>query len=1305
MAQVDKAKNYARISYRYPLPPLIAVQLESFKRLKETRVKELFHEISPIESYNGKMKLYFPSETPEAEQWDLNYRFEDPEYSVQECVERDLTYGSALYVSVLLAGAKVPEPIKQEIFMGEFPEMTDKGTFIINGTERVIVSQLIRSPGVYFEAEVDRTSGRRLAVSKLIPDRGAWMEFETRKTGYLTIRFNRQRTIPVTIFLRALAAVDDGLKDSPINEGTDEELIALFEDIDTNPDRMFIPACFAQEPEWEVPQGMTIAEIALIDFFKRMRPGDPATVENARDFLEDQLFNDRRYNLERVGRYKLNQKYDLEGKVPIDHLTITKWDIYYLIRRMIEINNNMVDPDDIDHLGNRRIKTVDELIQNKLRVGIRRMERVIRERMSIRGKKKMSPLTLVNIRPVVASLREFFGSSQLSQFMDQTNPLSELRHKRTLSALGPGGLHRQRAGFDVRDVHQSHYGRICPIETPEGPNIGLIGRFAAYARVNDYGFIETPYRKVRQTASPKDSEIIGSQLREDVVHPTSKKVIAAAGERVTAKMASAMKKAKIDHVLITPFISEEIEYLAADAEDRFVIAQATAEINDHFEFVKERVSARHHSDFLFVKPTDIEYIDVAPNQIVGISAALIPFLSHDDANRALMGSNMQAQAVPLLRPEIPRVSTGMEKPAAMDSGQVLLAAEDGEVISVVGDKVVIRNSKNENKEYKLWKYERSNQSTCIDQRPIVQKSQLVKKGDVIADSSSTVNGKLALGQNITIAFLSWEGANFEDSVVISEHLPQADIYTSIHIEEHEVESRDTRLGPEEITRDIPNVGEEALKDLDETGVIRIGAEVGPNDILVGKISPKGEKELSPEERLLRAIFGEKSRDVKDTSLRMPHGERGKVIEVNVFTREDNADLTAGVEKMVRVFVAQKRRITAGDKIAGRHGNKGVVSIVVPVEDMPYLADGTPLDMLLSPTGVPGRMNIGQVLEAHLGWAAMKLGFRAITPVFDGARESEIEAELARTWMIEQAWTEAEQKSWEWLGGFDYEPHDIQDNNEARRLFLEDWLGDLGYDVYKLVSDETYARRSVLQEWLRDKGYEPDQILFFEDKEIPYNERDAQDDRAVEACLKLWIKHVSGKESKKVDKLNLEDLKERAHELMTKTGVPLPLFGKQIVFDGKTGKPYHNPVTVGVMTILKLHHLVEDKVHARSTGPYSLVSQQPLGGKAQFGGQRFGEMEVWALEAYGAAHTLQEMLTVKSDDVVGRVQAYEAIVKGEPIDDVGIPASFRVLVKEMQSLGLAIEAVTDEGEIISFGKEDSRSQIPRMSTGLLGLGNR
>ncbi len=1306
MAQVDQAKNYARISYRFPLPPLIQVQLDSYRRLKTEGVADLFHEISPIESYNEKMRLYFPSHTPEAEQWGLEYRFEDPEHTVQECVERDLTYSAPLYVSVLLAGPKVPEPIKQEIFMGEFPEMTPKGTFIINGTERVIVSQLIRSPGVYFEAEVDRSTGRRLATAKLIPDRGAWMEFETRKTGYLTIRFNRQRTIPVTIFLRALAAVDDGLQDSPIEEGTDEELMSLFEDVDTNPDRMFIPACFGQEPDWEVQEGMTIAETALIDFFKRMRPGDPATVENAREFLEDQLFNERRYNLERVGRYKLNQKYDLDDKVPMGHQTITKWDIYHLVRRMIEINNRMEDPDDIDHLGNRRIKTVDELIQNKLRVGMRRMERVIRERMSIRGKKKMSPVSLVNIRPVVASLREFFGSSQLSQFMDQTNPLSELRHKRTLSALGPGGLHRQRAGFDVRDVHQSHYGRICPIETPEGPNIGLIGRFASYARVNDYGFIETPYRKVKKDVSPQDEELIGAKLRERVPDPEDgRKNLISKGERITDEMVEMLIEAGIEEVPVEPFVSEEVEYLAADAEDRFFIAQSTSPINEHYEFIQDRISARHHSDFLFMDPHEVDYIDVAPNQIVGISAALIPFLSHDDANRALMGSNMQSQGVPLLKPDIPRVSTGIERPAALDSGQVLLAEEDGEVESVRGNEVAIRSKDNEIHNYKLWKYERSNQSTCIDQRPIVSKGQVVKKGDVIADSSSTVQGNLALGQNVTVAFLSWEGANFEDSVVISDHLAKHDRYSSIHIEEYEVESRDTRLGPEEITRDIPNVGEDALKDLDETGVIRIGAEVEPNDILVGKISPKGEKELSPEERLLRAIFGEKSRDVKDTSLRMPHGEKGKVIDVKVFTREDHTDLSAGVEKMVRVFVAQKRTITAGDKVAGRHGNKGVISTVVPEEDMPFLEDGTAVDMLLSPTGVPGRMNIGQVLEAHLGWAAQELGFRAITPVFDGAEESEIEAELARAWLINEAWDDAADQAWEWLSGFDYEPADIHDDDEARRLYLEHWLGELDYDVYRIVTDRTYARRSVLKEWLRDKGYDPDQVLFFEDQEIPLSEREAQDRRAIEACLRMWIEKVKEDVDTNLEKLSYEELQELASDVVDETGHPLPLFGKQILRDGQTGEPYDHPVTVGVMNVLKLHHLVEDKVHARSTGPYSLVSQQPLGGKAQFGGQRFGEMEVWALEAYGAAYTLQEMLTVKSDDVVGRVQAYEAIVKGEKIEEVGIPASFRVLVKEMQSLGLSIEAITDDGEVISFGKEDSRAQIPRMSTGLLGLGRR
>jgi DNA-directed RNA polymerase subunit beta len=1287
------------------LPPLIDVQLKSFHRLKNEGIKELLNEISPIESYNEKMRLYFPSESVEAEQWGLEYRFEEPEYSVQECVERDLTYASSLYVSVLLAGQKVPEPIKQEIFMGEFPEMTPKGTFIINGTERVVVSQLIRSPGVYFEAEVDRSTGRRLATAKMIPDRGAWMEFETRKTGYLTIRFNRQRTIPVTIFLRALAAVDDGIENGPLQTGSDEELMALFEDVETDPDRMFIPACFGQEPDWEPKEGQTIAEAALIDFFKRMRPGDPATVENAQEFLEDQLFNDRRYNLKRVGRYKLNQKFDLYENVPITHQTITKWDIFHLVKRMIQINNRLEDPDDIDHLGNRRIKTVDELIQNKLRIGFRRMERVIRERMSIRGKRKMSPVSLVNIRPVVASLREFFGSSQLSQFMDQTNPLAELRHKRTLSALGPGGLHRERAGFDVRDVHQSHYGRICPIETPEGPNIGLIGRFASYARVNDYGFIETPYRRVRDKANPVEKEFLGCEVMETIQDPDSEDVIVEEGTRATEEIAEALQKAGIEEVSVRPYVSEEVEYLAADEEERYVIAQANSPLNEHFEFTQERISARHHSDFLFVSPLDVEYMDVAPNQIVGISAALIPFLSHDDANRALMGSNMQAQGVPLLKPDIPQASTGIERPAALDSGQVLLAEEDGEVVSVVGDRIKVRNSEGKVREYKLWKYERSNQSTCIDQRPIVSKGQVVRTGDVIADSSSTVDGNLALGQNVVVAFLSWEGANFEDSVVISEHLVEDDVYTSVHIEEHEVESRDTRLGPEEITRDIPNVGDDALKDLDEEGIIRIGAEVGPKDILVGKISPKGEKELSPEERLLRAIFGEKSRDVKDTSLRMPHGEKGKVIDVKVFTREDNADLSAGVEKMVRVFVAQKRKMTEGDKVAGRHGNKGVISTVVPTEDMPYLEDGTPVDMLLSPTGVPGRMNLGQVLEAHLGYAAQRLGFRAVTPVFDGAQESEIEAELARAWMIDRAWTEITDRAWDWLNQYEYEPEDFYDEDEVRRLYLEEWLGQLDYDVYELATDPQYARRSVLHEWLREKGHEPEEILFFENDDVPLNQRDQQDENAVQACLQMWIARHTDEEESDLADMTLEELMEKAHLVVEETGRPLPIYGKQILRDGKTGEPYDHPVTVGVMTMLKLHHLVEDKVHARSTGPYSLVSQQPLGGKAQFGGQRFGEMEVWALEAYGAAHTLQEMLTVKSDDVIGRVKAYEAIVKGEPIEDVGIPASFRVLVKEMQSLGLAIEAVTEDGEVISFGKEDSQGHVPRMGTGLLGLGRR
>jgi DNA-directed RNA polymerase subunit beta len=1294
MASVLPQKNYARIPVNLELPDLIEVQLDSFARLKSEGLGDLFHEISPIESYNKGMRLYFPSRSPEAQQWDLKYWFGEPKHSIEECVERDLTYASPLYVSVLLAGPDVPEPIKQDIFLGDFPEMTDKGTFIINGTERVVVSQLIRSPGVYFEAPTDRSTGRSLAMAKLIPDRGAWMEFETRKSDYIILKFNRKRTVPITVFLRALAAVDDGNGgDQVLTSGTDEEILSLFSDIDNNPERMYIAATLQQEPDWDLSGGLTIAEAALIEFFKRMRPGDPATLENARTFLEEQLFDQRHYDLERVGRYKLNQKLDLH--IPIPHRTVTKLDIVRLIRRMILINNGVEPPDDIDHLGNRRVKTVGELIQNKLRIGLRRMERVIKERMSIRDQEQLSPVTLVNIRPVVAALREFFGSSQLSQFMDQTNPLAELRHKRTLSALGPGGLRRERAGFDVRDVHHSHYGRICPIETPEGPNIGLIGRLASFARVNEYGFIETPYRKVIRQMSCTDPALEGRALREDVLDPKTGEVLIKAGERITAKMLKTIARLKRE-VAIVPFVSDQFEYLSADAEDKYVIAQANAVLNEYREFVQNRVSCRYHAGFIFTAPENLDYMDVAPHQVVGISAALIPFLEHDDANRALMGSNMQAQAVPLIRPEIPMVSTGMERHAALDSGQVIVAETDGDVVSVTGSAIVLRDKDGHLHTYNLRKYQRSNQSTCIDQRPAVVKGQVVKKGDIIADSSSTESGELALGQNVTIAFLSWEGANFEDAIVISERLVQADRFTSVHIEKYEVEARDTKLGPEEITRDIPNVGEDAIKDLDENGIIRIGAEVGPNDILVGKITPKGEKELTPEERLLRAIFGEKSRDVKDTSLRMPHGERGKVVDVKVFTREDNADLSAGVDMMVRVSVAQRRKITAGDKMAGRHGNKGVVSRVVPVEDMPFLEDGTPVDIILNPTGVPGRMNLGQVLEVHLGWAASKLGFRAVTPVFDGAREDEIEAELARAWLVDYAWKETAQKAWEWLKEQEYTPDMIEDDDEVRRLYLEQWLGERRYDIYRLSSDVDYARHSTAKEWLRDHGFEPAMILT-EAMPAP-DQRERYDRAAVHACLKLWL-HVEG-----YDDVADEEVYEKAQQVMAETGHPIPILGKFILRDGKTGQPYDQPVTVGVMTVLKLHHLVEDKVHARSTGPYSLVTQQPLGGKAQFGGQRFGEMEVWALEAYGAAYTLQEMLTVKSDDVQGRVNTYEAIVKGEPIEEPSIPASFRVLVKELQSLGLAVEAVIDNGDVIRFGKDEEKIHPPKYDTGLLGLGS-
>jgi DNA-directed RNA polymerase subunit beta len=1006
----------------------------------------------------------------------------------------------------------------------------------------------------------------------------------------------------------------------------------------------------------------------------------------------------RHYDLELVGRYKLNQKLDLEdSKVPMNQRMLTGHDIVALVRRMIAINNEMSKPGDIDHLGNRRVKTVGELIQNKLRVGMRRMERVIKERMSINDQTQVSPVSLVNIRPVVASLREFFGSSQLSQFMDQTNPLSELRHKRTLSALGPGGLHRERAGLDVRDVHNSHYGRVCPIETPEGPNIGLIGRLANFARVNPYGFIETPYRHVLHSLMSNDERMVGRLVVDDVLDDKGK-VVVAKDTRVTEKEFKALKKLEPKTVFVRTFVSEDIQYLSADKEDKFVIALATTPLNEHLEFIPDRVSVRSQAEFTMAASSNVNFIDVAPNQVVGISASLIPFLSHDDANRALMGSNMQTQSVPLLIPEIPLVSTGMEDFAASDSGQIVTARNDGEVISCTGKSIVVRTEDGTIDNYPLRKYQRSNQSTCIDQRPAVTKGQFVKKGDTLADSSSTVDGNLALGQNPVIAFLSWEGGNFEDAILISERLVQDDKFTSTHIEKHEVEARDTKLGPEEITRDIPNVGEDAIKDLDENGIIRIGAEVGPNEILVGKITPKGEKELTPEERLLRAIFGEKSRDVKDTSLRMKHGEHGKVVDVKVFTREDNQDLSAGVETMVRVSVAQCRKITAGDKMAGRHGNKGVVSLVVPVEDMPFLEDGTPVDIILNPLGVPGRMNIGQVLETHLGWAARQMGFRAVTPVFDGASEHQIEAELGRAWLTDHAWVEAARMAWEWINEMEYDPEMLEDDDEVRLLYLAQWLEGKDVDVYRLKSDYHYSRQQTVNRWLEYKGYDPATIM---NPGSRATFTDEEDEFTIRVVLRLWLES----KGEDVSKIKDEDIHTYSYDYVKRSGNPMPTLGKMTLRNGKTGEKFDHPVTVGVMTMLKLHHLVEDKVHARSTGPYSLVTQQPLGGKAQFGGQRFGEMEVWALQAYGAAYTLQEVLTIKSDDTTGRVAAYESIVKSKPIEEPGLPASFRVLVKELQSLGLAVEGVMENGDVVHFGKDEDTHKSPHLTTGMLGYTNK
>ncbi len=1254
---VTPTKTYARIPNVHPLPTLIEVQLVSFEWFRTEGLRELLDEISPITSFNKNLELYF-----------LEYRFDEPKYSEVECRVRDMTFAAPLWVNVRLVNKETGEVQEQEVFMGDFPLMTKNGTFVINGAERVVVSQLIRSPGVYFQADEDRSTGRQLSTAKLIPSRGAWLEFETSKRDVLSVKVDRKRKIPATVLLRA------------VGYGGDDELLQVFADVDNGPDHQYVQSTIDRDPV----KGM---DDALLEFYRKLRPGDPPTLDNARNFMQSLLFSHRRYDLGKVGRYKLNKRLGLD--IPLEHRTLTKEDLAKVVMTMIRVNNGLEHADDIDHLGNRRIKTVGELIQNQLRIGLLRMERVVRERMSIRDPEQVAPALLVNIRPVVAAIREFFGGSQLSQFMQQTNPLDELTHKRRLSALGPGGLRRERAGFDVRDVHHSHYGRICPIETPEGPNIGLIGSLATYAQVNQFGFIETPYRKIIKSVRNDGKAVTGFRVYEKIADEAGH-VVADANTLIDANTAKRMARLPFEEIKVVPVVSNDVEHLSADEEEHYTIAQANAVLSENGEFVEARISCRRGPDFVEETPDKIDFMDVSPKQIVSVSAALIPFLEHDDANRALMGSNMQRQAVPLLKPEAPIVGTGMERVAALDSGQVIIAEESGEVVSSTARQIKIKSGKSV-RNYDLRRFSRSNQSTCIDQRPIVFKGQQVEKGQPIADSSSTQNGELALGQNVLVAFLSWGGGNFEDALLVSQEVVREDKFSSIHIEKHEVEARDTKLGPEEITRDIPNVGEDALKDLDEEGVIRIGADVGPGDILVGKITPKGETELTPEEKLLRAIFGEKAREVKDSSLRLPHGEKGKVVDIKVFTRDEHPDMAAGVDKLVRISIAQRRKVTEGDKMAGRHGNKGVISRVVPIEDMPYLADGTPVQIILNPLGVPARMNIGQILEAHLGWAADRMGFRAISPVFDGAREVQIEGELARAWLMERAWKDLTDRGLKWLKDEGRDSEQLNDDEEARTEYLK----FLRKEHRSLdMSSHVAMRRTYLAHWLKEKGYNPDELLAFNEEASNGDDRFTSAEHATEACLRLWMADYGHKIG-----AHPKDIRAEAEKVSREGGWPLPTSGKTILYDGQTGEPYDHPVTVGVVQIMKLAHLVEDKVHARSTGPYSLVTQQPLGGKAQFGGQRFGEMEVWALEAYGAAHTLQEMLTVKSDDVTGRVKTYESIVKGEPIEEPGIPESFRVLVKELQSLGLGVEVIDREGNAVQFGKEQEEKSTPRMTLGM------
>ncbi|HUU64759.1 MAG TPA: DNA-directed RNA polymerase subunit beta [Dehalococcoidales bacterium] len=1213
-------KSYARLPQILDVPNLIKVQLDSFQRFQEDGLMQLLEEVSPIKTLtSNKLELSF-----------IAYEFREPRLgrTESECRERNLTYSAPLYVRVRLHVKETDEFKEQDLFLGDIPLMTAKGTFITSGAERVVVSQLLRSPGVYFTIEEDATTGRELCFAKLIPTRGAWLEFETSNRDVISAKIDGKRKIPITTLLRA------------IGYSSDEQLLSLFADEDNSPEHHYIQTTIEREP-------LVRAEPeALLDIYRKLRPGELPNLENAKKLIKNLFFDSLRYDLGNVGRYKLNKRLGLQ--VNLKERALTKEDIIELVRHIIMINNGNDTGDDIDHLGNRRIRTVGELVQTQFHVGLLRLAQAVRERMSIIGTEAITPSALVNIRPVVAAVREFFSSSQLSQFMDQTNPLAELTHKRRLSAMGPGGLSRERAGFDVRDVHFSHYGRICPIETPEGPNIGLIGSLAIYSRINEYGFIETPYRKVITEMESKDDKLVGRTTREAVLAKKGNTVVEA-NTIITRELAAKLARLTKVMVKLVPFVSDEVVYLSADEEEQLAIAQGDVQLDENNQFVGERVEAKRGSLYLQEAPDKIALMDVSPKQVVSVATALIPFLEHNDANRALMGANMQRQAVPLLCPEAPLVATGMEAEAAKHSGQVVFAENAGVVTEIGGisdDKeepkyrIIVTEDNSYKRKYELMKFVRTNQGTCVSQRPLVNKGDRVEPGQVLADSSATEQGELALGQNVLCAFMSWEGYNFEDAIIISSRLVEEDKFTSIHIVKHETEARDTKLGPEEITRDIPNVGEESLRELDETGIVRIGAEVGPDDTLVGKITPRGETELSAEEKLLRAIFGEKARDVKDTSLRVPHGEWGKVINVKVYSRKDSGDdLPAGVTEWVQVWIAQKRKVSVGDKLAGRHGNKGVVALIAPKEDMPFLPDGTPVDIILDPIGVPSRMNIGQVLETHLGWAAQTLGFKVLTPVFDGATDVAIEDALSMAWLVRK------------VAAVNH-----TSNNKSTSIQVE-----------------------LAKAWVKSQGYDGDRV--FSD-DYPGEARDV--------CLRLWLEEL-GIASRDLDQQELRQVVEKVNREGKSTP---PIFGKVMLRDGRTGEPFDQPITIGNIYMMKLIHLVEDKVHARSTGPYSLITQQPLGGKAQFGGQRFGEMEVWALEAYGAAHNLQEMLTVKSDDVTGRAKAYEAIIKGEDILQPGVPESFKVLVKELQSLGLALEVINEE-EARVISTEEAIEEMPKL----------